>query len=134
MRKHSNADRATPIVRVRLMALGIIALSILCAGPLLVVWKQAYIANTSMRIEAMTDTLSALSHRIAFLQMQHDRLAGNDRIESFARSVLQLDYPSSDRITVIAIGDAPSDPAARKSGSPVLAAVHDRIVGKESRE
>ena len=134
MKKHSHSERSAPVVRVRLMALGLIALSLLLAGPLLLVWKQAFIANTSMRIEAMSDTLSALSHQAASLQMQRDRLAGNDRIELFARTVLQLDYPPSDRITVIAVGEERANPAARQGRTQVLASAQDRAAGKGSRE
>lgn len=113
MRRHAAFKRtrhAAPIVvRLRFMATGLMTVLLCIAGPLLLVWKQAYIASSSMRIEAMTDTLSALNREIATLQFLRDRLSSNERIERVARAMLRLDYPSSDRIMII--------PVSEKSGT-----------------
>jgi cell division protein FtsL len=97
--------RLLPIVRLRFMAAGLVAVTLCIAGPLLLVWKQAYIASASMRIEAMADTISALNRQIATLQLLRDRLSSNERIERVARAVLRLEYPSSDRIVIIPVSN-----------------------------
>jgi cell division protein FtsL len=102
-RDPAKQKRTGPVVRVRLMAVVLAAVTLGIAGPLALVWKQAYIASTSLRIEAMTDTLSALNRQIATLQLLRDRLSGNERIERVARTLLGLEYPSSDRIVIIPV-------------------------------
>jgi cell division protein FtsL len=97
------------------MATGLMTVLLCIAGPLLLVWKQAYIASTSMRIEAMTDTLSALNREIATLQFLRDRLSSNERIERVARAMLKLDYPSSDRIMIIPVGEKSGNRGSRFS-------------------
>jgi cell division protein FtsL len=97
--------RSAPIVRLRYMATVLVTITLCVAGPLLLVWKQAYIASASMRIERMTDTLSALNRQVATLQFLRDRLSSNDRIERVARTVLRLDYPSSDRIVIVPVNE-----------------------------
>jgi cell division protein FtsL len=94
---------SVPLVRVRFMAVVIAAVIIGIAGPLALVWKQAYIASASVRLEEMTDTVSALNREIATLQLLRDRLSSNERIERVARTLLGLEYPSSDRIAIIPI-------------------------------
>ena len=103
MIRASQASRSAPLVRLRFMAAGLTAVCLLIAGPLLLVWKQAYIASTSMRLEAMADTLSALNREIARLRFVCDRLSSNERIEKVARTVLRLEYPSSDRIVIVPV-------------------------------
>ncbi|MBN2188404.1 MAG: cell division protein FtsL [Chitinispirillaceae bacterium] len=98
-----NRTRPAPVVRVRFMAAVIAAVVVGIAGPLVLVWKQAYIASASVRLEEMTDTVSALNRRIATLQLLRDRLSSNERIERVARTLLGLDYPSSNRIAIIPV-------------------------------
>jgi cell division protein FtsL len=95
--------RPAPLVRVRFMAVVIAAVTVCIAGPLVLVWKQAYIASASVRLEEMADTVSALNRQIATLQLLRDRLSSNERIERVARTLLGLDYPSSDRIAIIPV-------------------------------
>jgi cell division protein FtsL len=97
--------QTAPVVRVRFMAVVLAAVVIGIAGPLALVWKQAYIASSSMRIETMTDTVSVLNRQIATLQLLRDRLSSNERIERVARTLLGLDYPSSNRIVIIPVHD-----------------------------
>jgi cell division protein FtsL len=92
-----------PLVRLRFMAAVIAAVTVGIAGPLILVWKQAYIASTSVRLEKMADTVSTLNRQIATLQLLRDRLSSNERIERVARTLLGLDYPSSDRIAIIPV-------------------------------
>jgi hypothetical protein len=51
----------------------------------------------------MADTVSTLNRQIATLQLLRDRLSSNERIERVARTLLGLDYPSSDRIAIIPV-------------------------------
>lgn len=102
-RNPSKQTRPAPLVRVRFMAVVIAAVTIGIAGPLTLVWKQAYIASASVRLEEMADTVSALNRQIATLQLLRDRLSSNERIERVARTLLGLDYPSSDRIAIIPV-------------------------------
>ena len=105
MRKNTfKQKRQAPLVRVRFMAAVLAGITLAIAGPLILVWKQAYIASASMRIEAMNDTVSALNKKIAILQLLRDRLSSNERIERVARARLGLEYPSSDRIVIIPVG------------------------------
>jgi cell division protein FtsL len=94
---------SAPIVRVRFMATGLAVVVFCITGPLLLVWKQAYIASASMRIEKMADTLSALNKEIVTLRFMRDRLSSNERIEKAARTLLRLEYPSSDRIVLVQV-------------------------------
>lgn len=135
MRTQANiSQKSSPVVRVRLMVTGMAALVALFGGPMLLVWKQVYIADVSMRIEALTDTLSAQNHQIAALRLVCDRMSSNARIESFARSVLKLDYPSSDRIVIVAVEAPPKKRSVVAEVAQLFAAVQDRHSGKGGEE
>jgi cell division protein FtsL len=95
----------SPLVRVRQMAVVIAGIMALLIGPLLLVWKQAYIRSASVGLEAMAETLSTLDKEISLLRLKSERLSNNDRIETFAKVTLNLEYPSSDRMVIVAMGD-----------------------------
>jgi cell division protein FtsL len=118
--------RFAPIVRLRFMATGLLVLSLCIAGPLLLVWKQAYIAGASIRIETMADTISALNREIATLRFTRDRLSTNERIEKAARTLLQLEYPSSDRIVLLQVDDAPAKRGLAAEVAQLFAVVQER--------
>jgi hypothetical protein len=132
--KHRYPSSGAPLVRIRIMFIGLIALLTVIALPLVIVWKQAYIASTSMKIEAMTDTVSAMNRRIAGLEIVSERMSGNERIEAFARAALKLEYPASDRITVIPCDEETKNPKLADGMAQLLAAVQDRRVLKEAGE
>ena len=132
--KHRYADPGAPLVRVRSMFIGLIALLAVIALPLVIVWKQAYIASASMRIEAMTDTVSAMNRRIAALEITCGRMSGNERIEAFARAALKLEYPASDRITIIPCDEQAKSPESADAMAQLLATVQDRRTLKEAGE
>lgn len=113
--------RGTPVVRLRLMSVVTAALVVLVFGPLAMVWKQAYLSSASIRRERCADTLSFLNKEIAALRLERERLAGNDRIEKFARSVLLLDYPLSDRIVIVPIDEKPRKTLFAGAAAPLLA-------------
>jgi hypothetical protein len=95
------AAASAPLVRLRFMAAGLAVVVLLIAGPLLLVWKQAYISSTALRLEAMTDTLTVQNRQIAVLRFRCEQLSRNERIERVARTALRLEYPLSDRIVIV---------------------------------
>ena len=90
-----------PIIRFRSMMVGVGLIALLISGPLLLVWKQVYITDTSLKLNAMADTLASLEKQVAALRLTRERLSSTERIEQLARNVLQLDYPSSDQIVIV---------------------------------
>ena len=127
MKKQSqNKAASTPIIRMRFMVMGIGALALLIAGPLLMVWKQAYITSSSVRLEAMADTLSSLNKQIASLRLQSERLSSTERIEKYARTVLHLEYPSSDRISILSL-DGKNGGAGRTGNMGLYAAAQEPL-------
>lgn len=101
MRKRSESPVSSPIVRVRIMIIGVAAIIALISGPLLAVWKQVYINNTSIQLSKMTDRLSSLRKEIATLQFTCERYASTERIEKIAHEKLNLEYPVSSQIVII---------------------------------
>ncbi len=66
------------------MAVGTLLLVLLISGPLLLVTKQVYITNVSIRMNAMSDSLEndkQGNHR-ASINMR--KISSNERIEKFA--------------------------------------------------
>jgi cell division protein FtsL len=115
-----------PIIRVRFMATGLAVVAFCITGPLLLVWKQAYIARTSMRLEKMADTLSSLNKEIVTLRFMRDRLSCNERIEKAARTLLRLEYPSSDRIVLVPVECPPVKRGFVRKVSDLFAVVPQR--------
>jgi hypothetical protein len=126
-------DSAAPVVRIRPMVMLLIGFIFIIAFPLVIVWKQAFIASTSMQIESMTDTISAMNRRIAGLETVCGRMSGKERIETFARTVLKLDYPAADRITIIPCDVQPIRKPA-EGMNQLLAAVRERPAPREEGE
>jgi hypothetical protein len=119
-KKTATATAGAPILHMRLMIVGMGALALIIAGPLLLVWKQAYITSSSQRIEAMADTLSLLDKKIAALRLQCSYLSSNERIEKYARTTLHLDHPSSDRWAILYLDG--TDTVVSAAGAPLIAA------------
>lgn len=92
-----------PVVKVRIILILLSVIAVIIAGPLLAVWKQVYINDLSIRLESMNDTIVSLNREIASLRITRERLSDPDRIESFARTALGLEYPSSSRIEIVRI-------------------------------
>ncbi len=84
---------------------GIIAfVAILVIGPLLVVWKQVYITEVSMKRSALADSLTILSKETAQLRFAAEKLSNTSRIETIARERLGLEYPAAGQIIIIKHG------------------------------
>lgn len=121
-------DRS-PLVRIRQMIIVIAGVVALFSVPLVLVWKQTYIRGSSVRLEAMADTLSMLDKKISVLQLKSERLSNIERVETFARVSLGLDYPSSDRMVIVSMGgkdDRRSGKAGGKAGE-LFAAVQGHL-------
>ncbi|MBN1309132.1 MAG: cell division protein FtsL [Chitinispirillaceae bacterium] len=102
-RRHSSAAR--PIIRLRSMLLTAALIAAVIAGPLLMVWKQAYFASASLHTAEMADSLNALSREITTLRLKCERLSSKERIERIAQTALELDYPPADRIVIVKISN-----------------------------
>jgi len=106
---------SVPIIRLRSLLTGVGMITILIAGPLLMVWKQVYITSHSMRIDKLTDSLAVLVKEQTELRLRAERLASAERIEKIARASLSLEYPSSAQIVVVRL---PQKNGARQAGWP----------------
>ncbi len=84
MRKNSEKSVSSPIVRVRIMIVGVAAIVALISGPLLAVWKQVSINNTWIELSKTSEKLSSLRKEIATLQFTCERYASTERIEKIA--------------------------------------------------
>ena len=69
--------------------------------PLSLVWKQEYIANTSLHQDSLQDSLTVLQKEVITLTMAVERLSSTERIEEIAKETMGLDYPSSKEIVVV---------------------------------
>lgn len=100
-RKKESSGKNGPLLRMRHMP-GIIAfVAVLVMGPLLVVWKQVYITEISMKESALTDSLKVLSKETAQLRFAAEKLSNTGRIESIARERLGMEYPAAGQIVII---------------------------------
>jgi cell division protein FtsL len=99
--KENIVRKTAPLLRMRHMP-GIIAfVAVLVIGPLLVVWKQVYITEVSMKQTALADSLKVLSKETAGLRFAAEKLSSTGRIESIARERLGLEYPAAGQIVII---------------------------------
>jgi len=101
--KRELPNRPQPLIRIRFMAIGLVLLALLITGPLLIVAKQAYITNVSMKMNSLSDSLRMLNKEIASLQITAEQLSSNGRIEEFAKKTCGLDYPAVNQIVIVKI-------------------------------
>jgi cell division protein FtsL len=112
------------------MALGFLTVVVLITVPLLVVWKQAYIARTSAMLEKLTDTLSAQNREVARLRLQCENVSRTERIEAFARKALLLDYPATGQIVIVRGDDTSENRSLYGKASQLLASARSARSGK----
>ena len=91
-----------PVVRLRSMLTGLCVLVVCLAGPLILVWKQSYINQVSMRLEAQAETLASLNRDIRALELESGRLSSPARIERIAHA-RGLEYPPLGRLEVLEV-------------------------------
>lgn len=103
-----NKKKAAPkrLGPARFILAAALTVALLVLFPLFTVWKQVYITNTSRHLTAQADSLAVLTRRTARLSLQVEKLSSTQRIETIARQHLDMDYPGSDRIVIVAPEDA----------------------------
>jgi len=125
---HAHGDKeAQPVLRLRMMLIGVCVLVVCMAGPLVLVWKQSYINQASIRLESKADALAALNREITALRLECGRLAATQRIERMAKG-RGFEYPPSNRIVVLDVE------SARKTGVAGAGVFFTRIKGFVLRE
>jgi hypothetical protein len=108
--KSPSSSPAAPVLRVRELVIGIVCIAVLIVWPLLMVSKQIFITNLSIRETALADSLASAGRQLAALRLYNEKLSGTARIESISRDRLGLDYPAAGSIVVIREdGRAPAD-------------------------
>lgn len=100
------ASESQPIIRVRFMAFGLAILALVISGPLLLVYKQAYITNMSIKMNETSDSLRILDKEIAALQVKVEQLSSNERIEKFAKDHCGLDFPGVSQMVIVKMKDS----------------------------
>lgn len=103
--KNPPAPPVQPLIRLRSMLIGVGLLLLVISGPLLIVTKQVYITNASLRMDALSDSLKIMNKEIATLKLTCERLSSNERIEQFARESRGLEYPNSNQIVIVKLGE-----------------------------
>ena len=103
-RKGASAP-VSPLIRLRFMVIGLVVLILVISGPLLLVTKQVYITDVSMRMNKLSDSLKVLNKEILILQLTCERLSSNERIAQFARTSRGLEYPSANQIVIVKMYD-----------------------------
>lgn len=110
MKNKKTASKTTqPLIRLRFMVIGLVLLILVIAGPLLVVTKQVYITDVSMRMNRLSDSLRVLHKEISTLQLTCEHLSANERIESFARTSIGLEYPTVNQMVIVKMGNGKNE-------------------------
>ncbi|NLE01309.1 MAG: hypothetical protein GX640_15695 [Fibrobacter sp.] len=122
-------NKTEPVLRFRAIVIGIVFLLALIAGPMLAVWKQVYINNTSINLSKMNDTLRTLNKEVATLQFACERYSATERIETFAREVLNLEYPVSSQIVIVPVNGF-TENRSQKNITREILAVFKKSLGK----
>jgi len=125
---HAHGDKeAQPVVRLRMMLIGLSVLVVCMAGPLVLVWKQSYINQASIRLEGKAEALAALNREITALKLECGRLSAAPRIERMAKE-RGFEYPPSSRMVVLDVA------TARQSGGGGIGEFFARVKGFVLRE
>lgn len=99
--EQSDFTTSAPLMRLRHLAGVAMFIAAFTAVPLLVVWKQVYINNVSIRYTALCDSLVVLNKEATSLKLISERQWATERIESIARNRLGLEYTTSDQIVIV---------------------------------
>ncbi len=99
--KHGGAQAAAPVLRLRELAVGVAIIALLIAWPLLMVSRQIFITNLSVRESALADSLADVGRQCAAQRLYNEKLSSTARIESIMREHRGLEYPSAARIIVL---------------------------------
>ncbi len=88
-------------IKFRHILIAVGCIGVLVAIPLFEVWKQAYLAETSLKHETMKKQVSALTTRHERLKIAVQHYGSRERIEKIAGTYCEMRYPSSGRISVV---------------------------------
>jgi cell division protein FtsL len=125
---HAREDKeAHPVLRLRMMLIGLCVLVVCMAGPLVLVWKQSYINQASIRLESKAEALAAQNREITALRLECGRLSATPRIERMAKE-RGFEYPPSSRMVVLDVKPA------RKSSESGVGGFFARVLGFVLRE
>ena len=83
--KHGGAQAAAPVLRLRELAVGVAIIALLIAWPLLMVSRQIFITNLSVRESALADSLADVGRQCAAQRLYNEKLSSTARIESIMR-------------------------------------------------
>lgn len=128
MGKRKEKKESSPVIRVRLLGIGVMFLIALISGPLLAVWKQVYINNTSIQMNVLTDTISIKHKEIATLKFSCELYSSTERIEKIAKNSLNLEYPVSSQIVIVRMDKKKPNRIGRTSRD-ILAYLRKSITG-----
>jgi cell division protein FtsL len=92
---------SAPLLRLRHLVLIVAGIALLFLAPVLIVWKQVYITQSSVSQRAVADSIAVLTKEVTRLRFTVEKLSANGRIESIARERLGLEYPMADRIVIM---------------------------------
>jgi cell division protein FtsL len=123
-RLRDEAERQ-PVVRMRSVLAGLCVLVVCMAVPLVLVWKQSYINQVSLRLEGKAGALAAVNREITSLGLECGRLSSTARIERIARQK-GLEYPTSGQLEVLEVR------APRQGGGGFLARVKKTFFGEKA--
>ncbi|MBD3391251.1 MAG: hypothetical protein GF418_04270 [Chitinivibrionales bacterium] len=99
-RKPAGPRKPAPLP-ARYVLAGIAVVSLIVAFPLLTVWKQVYITNSSRMQDRLADSVAVLAQEASRLRLAAEKLAANERIERIARESLGLEYPASRQLVIV---------------------------------
>jgi hypothetical protein len=94
--------KSQPVVRLRSMFIGLCVLVGSIAVPLVLVWKQSFVNQVSIRLEYKADTLASLRREITSLELECGRLSSPARVERLARA-RGFEYPVSGQLEVLEV-------------------------------
>ena len=102
VKSKSTQDRPhAPVLRLRVLIIGIVCIAFLIIWPLFMVSKQIFITDLSMRESALADSLSLAGRELAALRLYNEKLSSTARIETITREHRGLEYPVAGQIIVI---------------------------------
>jgi len=99
--KQQDFSAQAPVLKLRQLIIGIVCVVLFISLPMVMVWKQIYIRNVSVKESALADSCIVLSREAAGLRLYNERLANVQRIETIAKTALCLDYPTSEQIVLV---------------------------------
>ncbi len=89
------------VVKVRVVLAGCIAMAIIIALPLFIVWKQSQLSHCILERKELADSLGVLRRDAMKLSIAMNSLEMTHRIQRFAQDVGDMDFPKTNRMLVV---------------------------------